>query len=168
MLSCCTTESVNPPLEIWMKRQKGLLDVITLQYDPKRAVLWQLRGNGDTLNIFQALFFHLLKNKKAWQRETCFGLDHHFLWVFVGQKCPVPFPLCEKHKRGHCQTESWCTASLRHNKDFSVFTTSSLLLNLIDSVCSEWQSGNIQLNRWGLSLRRMKPFVIGLPALFGP
>lgn len=102
-LSGCRAESVNQPLEIWKRRQTGLLDLITVQTDPEAAVS-QLRTQRKwrhTEHHSSFFLFHLLRNIRA-GRQTCFGFDQrqHFLWVFVEQKMSSsPCSLSEPQKR---------------------------------------------------------------------
>lgn len=102
-LSGCRAESVNQPLEIWKRRQTGLLDLITVQTDPEAAVS-QLRTQRKwrhTEHHSSFFLFHLLRNIRA-GRQTCFGFDQrqHFLWVFVEQKMSSsPRSLSEPQKR---------------------------------------------------------------------
>lgn len=141
-LSGCRAESVNQPLEIWKRRQTGLLDLITVQTDPEAAVS-QLRTQRKwrhTEHHSSFFLFHLLRNIRA-GRQTCFGFDQRetfsmsLCWAENVQQSLLPVRTTKEDTvRQNCDV-------LGHNKDFSVSPfCSASVRNGIDSAHSECQS----------------------------
>lgn len=112
-LSGCRAESVNQPLEIWKRRQTGLLDLI---YGPNWSGGCSVTAQ-DTEEMethwtsFKLFPFPFVKKYKGWQTDMLWFWSARdiFYESLLSRKCPAVLAPCQNHKRGHCQAELWCS-----------------------------------------------------------
>lgn len=169
MLLCCWAADVFQSTSLWKHewrdRKDYWISLLSKMIPSLQGHSSGHKGNGETVNIFQAeqhffFFFPFVTKWKASQRDMLWfwsvqDVFYESLWSRNVQR----FPLGVRNTKEDTVRRS-CDVLL-HNKDVSVPPASSLAAQSNSSV----RLLALSSDRWGLSLRRMRPLVVKLQRL---